>query len=297
MAVPVIEKYVNMRHLAHTKRHRRDLAEWTNKSGGTEAGYWANFNASRKHSEDWFEGEKAKIENDPNMNYRDRATEIVQLADRRMYPAWSGVGFGQDCGRPKPECQHRECAFLRTYVGDAEDSKAAFADNQAFVNAELLKLRGPDWDTTRNGQPTKVPMTEWELTLLSALTNPQDGSVPVPTVALATITATAGAPATLATTSLAEVISEDDPRYAAVQDVFERTCRHCGEVRKSPRGKVSHERVCDDNPNRAPLNPTKEKEPAEAAPAAAEVPVDDIHEPVEGTHEPVPGSEKLVEVT
>ncbi|KKK70831.1 hypothetical protein LCGC14_2920010, partial [marine sediment metagenome] len=181
MAVSIIEKYVVMRMRAHTKKHQSALASAPNSDTpeGQQA-YWDSFNADRRRSEMWFESAKKKIEGDPNMNYRDRATEIVKLADRRVYPAWSGIGYGLDCGKPKPECQHSECGFLRTHVGNAAASEKAFAGNQAQVSAELLKLEGPDWHTTRMGQPADIPMTLWDRTLLAALTDPQDGSVPVP---------------------------------------------------------------------------------------------------------------------
>ncbi|KKK80965.1 hypothetical protein LCGC14_2818190, partial [marine sediment metagenome] len=66
-------------------------------------------------------------------------------------------------------------------------------------------------------------MTSWDLTLFAALTDPQDGSVSVPALGAAVVTpSTPDAPAPSA---LAEVVSEGDPRWAAVQDVFERTCQ------------------------------------------------------------------------
>ncbi len=268
MAVSIIEKYVIMRMNAYTLKHRKDLAEWMARPGAVEQGYWDNFNAARERSERWFADECDKINGDPNMSYRDRAAEIVKLADRRVYPAWSGVGFGRDCGHPKPDCQHSECGFLRTYVGDGEDSKKAFVGNRAAVGAELLKLQGPEWATIRNGQATNVPMTSWDLTLFAALTDPQDGSVSVPALGAAVVTPSISeAPAPPA---LAEVVSEDDPRWAAVQDVFKRTCQFCGEVRKTPLGKRRHEPLCNDNPNRASLNPAKDRKLAEEARAAAE---------------------------
>ncbi len=271
MAVPIIEKYVIMRHLAYTKRHQRDMAEWMSRPSATEQGYWDNFNATRERSEQWFARESDTINGDPNMNYRDRASEIIKLADRRVYPAWSGVGFGKDCGKPKPECQHAECAFLRTYVGDAAASEAAFASNQAQVAAELLKLEGPDWNTTIDNKPAIVPMSGWELTLFAALTNPQDGSVPVPSgtpaVPLAAVETTAPA-----SNSPAEIagIPSGDVRYPAMQAMAERICQFCGDVRKTLRGKVRHEPLCKSNPAYVAPSSAEGKKLAEEARAAAE---------------------------
>ncbi len=275
MAVPSIEKYVIMRMRAYALRHRKDLAEWMSRPQAVEQGYWDSFNASRKRSEEWFEAEAEKINGDPNMNYRDRAEEIVKLADRRLYSAWSGVGFGIDCGEPKPACQHAECAFLRTYVGDTTVSEAAFTGNLSAVGAELQKLRGPEWDTIRNNQPIRVPMSAWDLTLFAALTDPQDGSVPVPPLGASVVpppTSQAPAPAPNSPADLVG-ISPDDPRAAVLADVFARTCEFCGDVRKTPLGKTRHARLCPENPDRAPV-PVMKKKAAEDATAPSEEPVE-----------------------
>ncbi|KKK80966.1 hypothetical protein LCGC14_2818200 [marine sediment metagenome] len=102
MAVSIIEKYVIMRMNAYTLKHRKDLAEWMARPGAVEQGYWDNFNAARERSERWFADECDKINGDPNMSYRDRAAEIVKLADRRVYPAWSGVDSAGTAATPSP---------------------------------------------------------------------------------------------------------------------------------------------------------------------------------------------------
>lgn len=225
----IAERYIMHRRQAHTKTHKDQMAQFN----GTPAAYFAFFRAEVERNDTWYDRECERIDDDPNATYFQKNEQKLRLADRRLYPAWSGVGPGVDCGEPKPVCQHKECAFLRTYGGDPRKLQPG------QFEAELAKLEGEMWlDSPRGVTRSDVEKTTWEQTLHEALISPLDGSVPV--------RATEGTPA--ATDAPSEP-SPPAPELSAAQlKLLARSCEWCGKVCVTSGGKSVHQRKCEEKP-------------------------------------------------
>lgn len=294
------QRYINMRSDAHTRRHQQALEQWR----GDDDSYWESFKASVSRSDTWYEGQCELIDSDQNMNFREKMNERNKLADNRVYPAWSGIGMGVDCGIEGAGCHHSECRWLRTYVGDSQtslDMKSSLAVQfNALLSAMDPMSNGGIWrGVLRENQPSDIEMTDWERTLFDALVNPRDGSVPVQvatglapvatpatsarsslepapapttsvevteTVSTGTTSGSGTATITMAPTAPIPVPRTEDEQAAIIAN---RTCEFCAKVGKNKLSNTSHQRLCPKNPDRRLLNgggrkPKVDKEPEEA---------------------------------
>ena len=208
VAAPVAEKYLMQRRQSFTLTHARAMGEHID-TGGTEADYYTRFLEQVEKSRARWERDVEQIDADPNMTFIDKRIAKNRLS--RVWPAWT---------------VEQEGRFVSQY-GDPR------MVDRGRLDTLLNELQTPDWENAlREGQPVVVPKSDWERKFYAAITDPQDGSVPlglnVPTV---------GQPAPPPPSGLTD----------AQKGVLARTCPHCGKVAESAGGNKRHQPSCKDN--------------------------------------------------
>ena len=153
---PIAEKYINMRTQSFTRTHARALQAWLNEGRGTEEDYYAWFRKEVDRSAKKWADDCAAIDRDPGMNFREKREEKNKL--HRFAPAWDLL---------------QEEAFIRQW-GDPRKA------DRGRLESLLIGLESHLWENAvREGQQVVLDKKPWERKFHEAVTNPQDGSVPL----------------------------------------------------------------------------------------------------------------------
>ena len=242
------ERYIAQRYQAHTSTHQAALQAWVTR-GRPEAGYYTDFAARVKSSQEAFERESKLIEADANMNRNEKREAVATASERRVFPAWGA---------------EREAAFEAAYGSVAGDG------------AFMMMLHR--WRDDENWPKDAAAKTPWQETIYAALTAPQDASVPVvdPMPAEAKVEAPApskpvppvGEEPVIPVPTATPINSLAMPNSAVARklaDLLKRTCEWCAEDFKNVAGKSLHQNRCDQKPQPesasvAPSNATLEEQ-------------------------------------